>query len=51
MALWEVVEEQALEGLVVPLGSVYKPGECGWLKVKNKAYWKYAIEQEAIAER
>jgi bifunctional non-homologous end joining protein LigD len=38
-ALWSVVEAQSLEGLVAkPLGSVYKPGERGWLKVKNRAY-------------
>jgi bifunctional non-homologous end joining protein LigD len=31
-ALWKVVEEQELEGLVAkPLGSLYKPGERGWL--------------------
>jgi len=36
-----------LERLVAkPLGSLYKPGERDWLKVKNKAYWKYAIERE-----
>ena len=51
-ALWRVVEEQALEGVVAkPLGSLYKPGERGWLKVKNKTYWKYALEREATAER
>ena len=49
-ALWRVVEEQALEGVVAkPLGSLYKPGERGWLKVKNKTYWKYALEREATA--
>jgi bifunctional non-homologous end joining protein LigD len=51
-ALWSVVEAQSLEGLVAkPLGSVYKPGERGWLKVKNKAYWKYAMEREAVFGR
>jgi ATP-dependent DNA ligase len=51
-ALWTVVEDQDLEGLVAkPLGSVYKPNERGWLKVKNKAYWKYELEREAVLER
>jgi bifunctional non-homologous end joining protein LigD len=51
-ALWTVVEEQELEGLVAkPLGSLYKPGERGWLKVKNQAYWKYSLEREAMTER
>jgi bifunctional non-homologous end joining protein LigD len=48
-ALWSVVEKQSLEGLVAkPLGSVYKPGERGWLKIKNRAYWKYAVDREAV---
>jgi len=43
------VEDQELEGLVAkPLAGVYKPGERGWLKVKNKAHWKYAVEREAM---
>jgi bifunctional non-homologous end joining protein LigD len=51
-ALWEVVEEQELEGLVAkPLGGLYRPGEHGWLKVKNKAYWKYALEREGSRRR
>jgi ATP-dependent DNA ligase len=51
-ALWTVVEAQSLEGLVAkPLGSLYKPGERGWLKVKNRTYWKYELEREAIVER
>jgi hypothetical protein len=29
------------------LGSLYKPGQRGWLKVKNRAYWKYELEREA----
>jgi bifunctional non-homologous end joining protein LigD len=36
-ALWAVVEEQELEGLVAkPLGGTYKPGERGWLKVRTR---------------
>lgn len=51
-ARWKVVEAQSLEGLVAkPLGSVYKPGERGWIKVKNHAYWKYEIEREAVRQR
>lgn len=37
-ALWTVVEEQDLEGLVaMPLGSLHKPGERSWLRVTNTA--------------
>jgi hypothetical protein len=28
-----------------------RPGERGWLKVKNKAYWNYALEREALWDR
>jgi hypothetical protein len=31
-----------------PLGSTYKPDERGWLKVKNKAYWKYELERDLV---
>jgi ATP-dependent DNA ligase len=49
-ALWQVVERDGLEGVVAkPLGSVYRPGERGWLKVKNRAYWKYELEREGAA--
>ena len=49
-ALWAVVERDELEGMVAkPLRSMYKPGDRrSWLKVKNRAYWKYAIEREAV---
>jgi bifunctional non-homologous end joining protein LigD len=50
-ALWTVVADEDLYGLVAkPLGSTYKPNERGWLKVKNKAYWKYEVEREAVFE-
>jgi ATP-dependent DNA ligase len=51
-ALWTVVEDQGLEGLVAkPLGSIYKPNERGWLKMQNKSYWKYTFEREAAFDR
>ena len=41
-ALWEVVCEQGLEGVVAKgLDSLYRPGERrGWLKVNNADYWR-----------
>src|SRR5207244_5007668 len=47
-ALWTVVEEHGLEGVVAkrPSGR-YRPGERGWGKVKNRAYWRYELEGEA----
>lgn len=25
----------------------YRPGERGWVKIKNRDYWRYEIEHEA----
>jgi hypothetical protein len=39
---------EELEGVVCkPLRSRYRPGERGWLKLKNRAYWKYELERLA----
>ena len=29
----------------------YRPGERRWLKVKNRAYWRYPHEVEAVRRR
>jgi bifunctional non-homologous end joining protein LigD len=51
-ALWTVVEEHGLEGVVAKrLRSTYRPGERGWVKVKNRAYWRYELEREAAMKR
>jgi bifunctional non-homologous end joining protein LigD len=52
-ALWTAVCELGLEGVVAKrLRSVYRPGQRGsWVKVKNRAYWRYGQEAEAIAGR
>jgi ATP-dependent DNA ligase len=52
-ALWAVVERDELEGVVAkPLNSRYTPGDRrAWLKVKNRAYWKYELEREAALEQ
>jgi bifunctional non-homologous end joining protein LigD len=50
-ALWTVVERDELEGVVAkPSNGRYRPGERGWLKVKNRAYWKYELEREAAID-
>jgi bifunctional non-homologous end joining protein LigD len=47
-ALWEAVCEHELEGVVAkPLRSRYVPGERGWIKIKNRAYWRWEMEREA----
>lgn len=47
LALWQAVLDQALEGIVAkPKTSRYIPGERGWTKIKNRAYWRYPVERE-----
>ena len=52
-ALWEAVCEHELEGLVAKrLHEPYLAGERAWLKVKNRAYWRWELEREgAIRSR
>jgi bifunctional non-homologous end joining protein LigD len=52
-ALWEAVCEHELEGLVAKrLHEPYLAGERAWLKVKNRAYWRWELEREgAIRNR
>jgi bifunctional non-homologous end joining protein LigD len=52
-ALWEAVCEHELEGVVAKrLHEPYLSGERAWVKVKNRAYWRYELEREgAIRSR
>lgn len=52
-ALWTAVCEHELEGLVAKrLDEPYRAGERRWVKVKNRAYWRYELEREgAIRSR
>ena len=46
-ALYASVCERGLEGIVAkPSGSAYRPGHRGWIKVKNRDYWRYSQELE-----
>jgi bifunctional non-homologous end joining protein LigD len=46
--LWGWVCDQGLEGVVAKRAADrYWPGERRWLKVKNRAYWRYPSEVEA----
>jgi ATP-dependent DNA ligase len=41
-----------LEGVVAkPLRSRYVPGERGWVKTKNRDYWRYEMEREGVLNR
>jgi bifunctional non-homologous end joining protein LigD len=52
-ALFEAVCERELEGVVAKrTDSLYRPGQRGWVKIKNKNYWRYELERElAINKR
>jgi ATP-dependent DNA ligase len=42
-----------LEGVVAkPLASTYRPGERGgWVKVKNRDYWRFGQERDGVQRR
>lgn len=51
-ALWERVVDLGLEGVVAKKRSGhYLPGRRGWIKIKNRAYWRYPLEVEAALDR
>ena len=46
-ALWQAVCEHELEGVVAKrLHEPYLSGQRGWVKVKNRAYWRWELERE-----
>ena len=48
-ALYTAVCENGLEGIVAkPLRSLYRPGKRGWIKIKNRAYWRRESEVAAM---
>jgi len=47
-ALFEAVCERELEDIVAKrVDGVYRPGEHGWIKIKNRNYWRYELERES----
>jgi hypothetical protein len=51
-SLWEKVCELGLEGVVAKKRSGhYLPGRRGWIKTKNRDYWRYPLELEAAMSR
>ena len=50
-ALYEAVCERGLEGVVAKWRKArYRPGQRGWIKVKNPDYWRRASEAEAMSK-
>jgi bifunctional non-homologous end joining protein LigD len=52
-ALFTAMQEQELEGVVAKrLSSRHSPEVHGWIKIKNRDYWRYELEREfAINKR
>lgn len=47
-ALFNAVCERELEGIVAKrVDGLYRPGERGWIKIKNREYWRYELERES----
>ena len=47
-ALFEAICQRELEGIVAKrVDGVYRPGERGWIKIKNRNYWRYELERES----
>jgi bifunctional non-homologous end joining protein LigD len=51
-ALWDAACEHELEGVIAKrLDEPYRPGERRWVKVKNRAYWRWELEREGAIRR
>jgi bifunctional non-homologous end joining protein LigD len=51
-ALWEAVCEHELEGVVAKRrSSRYVPVERGWIKAKNRKYWRWEMKREGTLRR
>jgi|SRR5512132_762402 bifunctional non-homologous end joining protein LigD len=51
-ALFEAICERELEGIVAKrVAGVYRPGERGWIKFKNRAYWRYELERDSAINK
>lgn len=50
-SLWAAVCEYGLEGVIAKkLTSRYQPGQRGWVKVKNRKYWRRESELESMQQ-
>jgi bifunctional non-homologous end joining protein LigD len=51
-ALFEAICERELEGVVAKrVDGRYRPGERGWIKIKNKNYWRHELERESAINK
>jgi ATP-dependent DNA ligase len=50
--LFEAICERKLEGIVAKrVDGSYRPGERGWTKIRNRDYWRYALERESAINK
>jgi bifunctional non-homologous end joining protein LigD len=50
-SLFHAVCDHELEGVVAKrTESRYRPGERGWVKIKNREYWRYELERESAID-
>jgi bifunctional non-homologous end joining protein LigD len=51
-ALFEAVCAHELEGVVAKRqSSLYRSGDRGWVKIKNRSYWRWELERESAISR
>jgi bifunctional non-homologous end joining protein LigD len=51
-ALFEAICAHELEGVVAKRrNSRYRPGERGWVKTKNRSYWRWEMERESAINK
>jgi bifunctional non-homologous end joining protein LigD len=51
-ALFDAVCEREMEGVVAKrLNGRYRPGERGWIRVKNRSYWRWELERESAINK
>jgi bifunctional non-homologous end joining protein LigD len=51
-SLFQAVCEHELEGVVAKRKqSLYRPGDRGWVKIKNRDYWRYELERESAINK
>jgi bifunctional non-homologous end joining protein LigD len=51
-ALYNAVCERGFEGILAKWRRAsYRPGQRGWIKVKNPAYWRRGLELAAMSKR
>jgi ATP-dependent DNA ligase len=52
LRLFDAVCERELEGVLAKrVDSAYRPGEPGWIRIKNGDYWRYELERESAINK